>query len=147
MRDRSPWTHQLGWPIALRVRARLENGLSEAFFEHRLTSGSAIILLDGLDEAPSKQQRVQMVKLFENAAHAYKNCRFVLTSRPAAFRDEVAMPDCVQVQIDELEDDAIQTFLTRWCEALFTTSPQEAEIHFRELTERCVPSRKSLDGP
>ncbi len=108
--------------------------LTEAFFDDQLKRGRAIVLLDGLDEASSYDERLRLANLFENAARAYKSCRFVLTSRPITFRDELALPKCVQVQIDDLDEDVIEAFLGKWCHALFSTSPGEAQSHCRELT-------------
>jgi predicted NACHT family NTPase len=102
-------------------------GLSEAFFRERLDSGDALVLLDGLDEAPTEQHRKAFLTLLEETAGRYDKCRYVLTSRPAAFSDELVLPGFTQVQIDPLEDAAIETFLRRWCEALFADSPDGAE--------------------
>ncbi len=108
-------------------------GLNETFFRDRLEKGTATVLLDGLDEAATEQQRKQLAKLVENAARAFPECRFVLTSRPAAYRGEAVLPDFAQVQIETLEDEAIRTFLARWCEALFPQSPSQAQRHLNEL--------------
>jgi hypothetical protein len=108
-------------------------GLSEAFFRERLDSGDALVLLDGLDEAPTEQHRKAFLTLLEETAGRYDKCRYVLTSRPAAFSDELVLPGFTQVQIDPLEDAAIETFLRRWCEALFADSPDGAERHLSEL--------------
>jgi len=108
-------------------------GLTAAFFESQLESGSAIVLLDGLDEAPSRENRQLLSALVENAAKTFFGCRFVVTSRPTAYRDDVLLTDFAQVQIDALEDEAIETFLRRWCEALFADSPGEVGRHLEEL--------------
>jgi predicted NACHT family NTPase len=42
-------------------------GLSETFFAHQLMDGAAMVLLDGLDEAPDRTERQQAARLFENA--------------------------------------------------------------------------------
>jgi len=109
-------------------------GLSERFFGEQLESGSAMVLLDGLDEVPSEDQRKSVAAIVEKAARAYDKCRFVLTSRPRAYEGETVLPDFAQVRIDALDDRAIDTFLRRWCEALFAASPGGAQSHCRELT-------------
>jgi hypothetical protein len=55
-------------------------GLSAEFFADKLASGEAIVLLDGLDEAPEREKREQAARLFENATgdDAYASSRFVL---------------------------------------------------------------------
>ena len=109
-------------------------GLDEAFFRARLENGSSLVLLDGLDEAPSEQQRKWLTNLVQRATQeAYEKCRFVLTSRPGAYQGETVLPHFAQVEIAALEDEAIKTFLTRWCEALFAGSATQVHEHLKEL--------------
>jgi hypothetical protein len=108
-------------------------GLPVAFFRERLDTGDALVLLDGLDEAPTEQHRKAFLSLLEETTARYDKCRYVLTSRPAAFTDELVLPGFAHVQIDPLEDAAIETFLRRWCEALFADTPGDAERHLTEL--------------
>jgi formylglycine-generating enzyme required for sulfatase activity/predicted MPP superfamily phosphohydrolase len=128
--------------LASLEREEERRGFSEAHFRARLENG-AIVLLDGLDEPPSQEARQRMARLSENTARAYPQCRFVLTSRPAAFREELDMSHCVQVEIADLEEEAIKTFLAQWCEALFTTSRGEAQSHCKKLV-RAVQSRPEI---
>src|SRR5271157_5118748 len=115
-------------------------GLDERFFRAVLetvgsdaTPGSALILLDGLDEAPSDADRERLATLIRNAARSYGKCRLVVTSRPAAYSGDVALPGFVQARIDDLEPEAIDVFLKRWCEALFQESAAQARSHHAEL--------------
>jgi formylglycine-generating enzyme required for sulfatase activity len=110
-------------------------GLGETFFRERLDGGEALVLLDGLDEAPTEQHRKALATLLDRTTERYGNCRYVLTSRPAAFTDELVLPGFAHVEIDPLEDGAIETFLRRWCQALFVDSPTGAERHLAELLE------------
>jgi formylglycine-generating enzyme required for sulfatase activity len=110
-------------------------GLDEAYFQERLESGSCTLLLDGLDEAPSRTVREGLSTLVENAATAYSRCRFVITSRPAAYTERVVLTRFTHVQIEPLEDEAIETFLSRWCEQLYAENPAQATQHRSELIE------------
>jgi formylglycine-generating enzyme required for sulfatase activity len=110
-------------------------GLGETFFRERLDSGEALVLLDGLDEAPTEQHRKALATLLDRTTERYGKCRYVLTSRPAAFTDELVLPGFAHVEIDPLEDGAIEAFLRRWCQALFADSPADAERHLAELLE------------
>lgn len=110
-------------------------GLDPEFFEQRLEDGSAIVLLDGLDEAPDRLARESVVRLIQHAVTAYSASRFVVTSRPAAYTDEAVLDDFEHAWIDPLDDDSIHTFLTRWSEALHPGSPPEAAGHRDELQE------------
>ena len=118
-----------------RLSDEADLGLGEAFFRERLESGEALVLLDGLDEAPNERQRRDIAELFEKTTERYATCRYVLTSRPAAFTDELVLPGFVHVEIDPLQDEAIEVFLRRWCQALFAENPADAERHLAELLD------------
>jgi len=110
-------------------------GLDEAYFQEKLESGSCTLFLDGMDEAPSRTVREGLSALVENAATAYSRCRFVITSRPAAYTERVVLTRFTHVQIEPLEDEAIETFLSRWCEQLYAENPAQATQHRSELIE------------
>jgi len=109
-------------------------GVDEEFFKGRLESGSAILLLDGLDETPERLIRELMVRLFENLTTAYPRCRFVLTSRPSSYVGQSVLPRFASVETAPLDSDAVQGFLRKWCDALFSDNQVEAARHFRELS-------------
>jgi formylglycine-generating enzyme required for sulfatase activity len=107
-------------------------GLDAEFFRQQLEGGLATVLLDGLDEAPDRIVRQRLSRLIESAARAYAGCRFVVTSRPAAYAGEVILPDFAHAWIDPLSDQSVDTFLTRWCHALYGEARQ-APAHCQEL--------------
>jgi hypothetical protein len=107
--------------------------LDEAFFHKLLSGGDALVLLDGLDEAPDEQQRRGFAGLLERTAERYGKCRYVLASRPAAFTDGLALAGFAHVRIEPLEDDAIEHALRRWCRALIHDSTPENKRHLDEL--------------
>lgn len=107
-------------------------GLCPDFFREKLASGSSILLLDGLDEAPGKMERDSVARLFENATGAWRECRFVVTTRPLAF---AGLAGFETVQIEPLEPLTIEKFLEHWCHGLFPESDQSANRHFSELRE------------
>ena len=109
--------------------------LSAAFFSKKLKEGSCILLLDGLDEAPNRRDRESVARLLGQAGKAYGKCRFVVTSRPRAYTGKAVLRDFPQVQIDPLENEAIETFLQRWSEGLFPESPKRSRDHCAELLE------------
>ena len=108
-------------------------GLSEAFFQQTLEEGQAVLLLDGLDEAPTDALRRQISHMIQKAATVYPQLRLVVTSRPAAYEGQVVLPNFAQAQIEHLEDEAVANFLRRWCQALFPESQERAERHHAEL--------------
>jgi formylglycine-generating enzyme required for sulfatase activity len=109
------------------------HGLDQDFFRRRLEDGGCIVLLDGLDNAPTQPARKALAKLIERSANAYGRCRFVLTSRPAAYIGDAVLPGFVRVQIDDLPRAEIARFLARWYEAHSPDSPQEAKKLCQEI--------------
>ena len=108
-------------------------GLDENYFRQRLEQGECTVLLDGLDEGPDRRLRERVSRLIESVTRAYKGCRFVVTSRPAAYTGEVVLPDFTPARIDPLSDAAVETFLSRWCEAIYVENKIAARDHFNEL--------------
>ena len=68
-----------------------ETALTEDFFREQLKGDRAIVLLDGLDEASSQEDRKMLIGLIEAAVSTYSQARFVVTSRPAAYQGEVVL--------------------------------------------------------
>jgi hypothetical protein len=109
-------------------------GLDAPFFERKLKSGVAAVLLDGLDEAPNRTEREAMARLLENATRAYDKCSFVVTTRPLAYQGQAVLADFETANIAPLEPQAIDTFLQRWCGALFSENTASAASHLAELS-------------
>jgi Sulfatase-modifying factor enzyme 1/Domain of unknown function (DUF4062)/NACHT domain len=124
----------------------LNQGLDERFFREKLEKGPALVLLDGLDEAPGAAERESMVRLFENATRAWRKCRFVVTTRPLSYQGKGVLAGFETAQIEPLETAAIERFLERWCAALFPESAAGAKRHLGELTEalRSVPEIRRM---
>jgi hypothetical protein len=109
-------------------------GLDAGFFERKLKLGEAAVLLDGLDEAPNRTEREAMARLLENATRAYDKCSFVVTTRPLAYQGQAVLADFEMANIAPLEPQAIETFLQRWCGALFSENPASSASHLAELS-------------
>ena len=121
--------------------------LNSNFFEDALEQGACLVLLDGLDEAPTDELRRSMSRLAEQASNTFAGCHFVVTTRPAAYKHEVVLSGFAQVQVDALEKEAINQFLTRWCGALFPENPRGAGEHCNELLHALRSRRgNSPDG-
>ena len=117
--------------------------LDEYFFELKLTQGPCLLLIDGLDEAPNEAARKLVSRLIETAAHAWPHCRFVVTTRPKAYEEEVVLEGFVPARIGPLEPEAVRTFLERWSAALIAGAPEKAKRHARELI-KAVESRVEI---
>lgn len=110
-------------------------GLSETFFREKLEGGACVLLLDGLDEAPGRLARESIARLFEKATHAYRDCRFVVTTRPLSYAGESLLDGFQTAHIEPLEAEALEKFLQHWCRALFPASDSAAQGHLGELSE------------
>ncbi|MEE8585963.1 MAG: SUMF1/EgtB/PvdO family nonheme iron enzyme, partial [Acidobacteriota bacterium] len=110
-----------------------DGGLDAKFVRKRLKDGPVLLLLDGLDEAPTEKDRKSLVQLIEKAAARWDRCRIVVTSRPAAYQGESVLTGFAHALIEALEDSAVETFLSRWCEALFRTDQERARRHHDDL--------------
>jgi formylglycine-generating enzyme required for sulfatase activity len=125
----------VNWLIRFLGKMSAENslGLSETWFRKLLEDGRGIVLIDGLDEAPTLQSRKTMARLVENCARVYTNCHFVVTSRPKAYTAETTLYAFEPFEVQPLGESAVNLFLSRWCEALFPEETPLRERHFAEL--------------
>ena len=110
-------------------------GLNRAFFEARLFGGEAVVLLDGLDEAPNVARRERCSRLFEKATTAYEDSHFVVTTRPQSYSGQSVLSRFDRTTIKPLSSAAIDMFLTNWYEALYPESRRIAHGHRKELSE------------
>ena len=114
--------------------AKEKGGLEAGYFRRKLQDGPALLLLDGLDEASNDEERQSLAHWIEEASARWENCRIVVTSRPAAYRGESTLSSFAHALIEDLDDPAIETFFTRWCQALYPAQPERAACHQAELT-------------
>jgi len=136
--SRPPMSHHSPeWLVRFLVRTSKEFawGLPEQFFREKLQAGTAIVLMDGLDEAPTEADRKALTELLEGVASAYDGCSFVVTSRPKAYAGEVVMNTFDRVRVAPFADSAIDVFIKLWCDCLFPNAPELAEGHRRDLKE------------
>jgi len=110
-------------------------GLDEAFFQSLLDAGNAIVLLDGLDEAPSAEDRLALRRWLEEASAAYPRSRFVATTRPAGHRGLAAVKEFREVTIDPLEEEAVYNFFEHWSRALYPNDATRARRECSALGE------------
>lgn len=133
------------WLIKFLVKTAHENawGLDEQFYRQALEHGTCVLLLDGLDETPSVRNRILISQILVNCAHAYERTQFLVTSRPKAYTAETSLTSFRQVEVEALTESAIQLFLRRWCEALFSRTPEVGAAHHAEL-ERALLAKPEI---
>jgi formylglycine-generating enzyme required for sulfatase activity len=113
------------------------------YFDRKMHEEQTLVLLDGLDEAPDTRRRERMARLFENAIQRYRECGFVVTTRPGAYQGLATLAGFDQVKIDDLDDEAVRTFLRHWSAALYPGDAAGSEKHYQALLE-AVTARPAI---
>ncbi len=100
-----------------RARAQTVSALGP-LFDHAITQGQAVILLDGLDEVQSGRARVvDKVEVLAREASA-RGCKLVVTSRIVGYRDApLASKDWALYTLMDFDRAAIEQFASQWCPA------------------------------
>ena len=104
----------------------------DAFVEIFLDSGQALILLDGLDEVSSEQdKRTKLIQEIDSFMREYRNAQYVLTCRVAAadFRFDTA--DFQYVEMADFSPEQVKTYITNWF-----TDEKIAEECWQELQKQ-----------
>ncbi|NEO44877.1 MAG: NACHT domain-containing protein [Moorea sp. SIO4A3] len=108
--------------------------LPEGFFDHWLSDGRALILLDGLDEVAEDAKRNDVVRRINNFLGQFDRNRAIITSRPAGYRrDFFRTEDFPHYQIEPFDDQKISTFIDNWYGSRFK---DKAEAERRKETLR-----------
>ncbi len=146
---------QARFPIFVRVAEYAENGIWERqslsnflteyhclrecpsheltdLLQSELNKGNCLILLDGLDEIVSSDERRGVVQRLEDFVRRYGNKanRFVITSRIVGYRSAPLGPPFSHYTVREMNKAQIRTFLECWCQAV--EDAQTPELSFQE---------------
>ncbi len=102
------------------------------FFDAYLTSGQAVVMLDGMDEVAGTELRRRVARLIESFTRAYPNCRFVVTSRIVGYTGAARLGEeyaTTTVQDFTLAD--VEQFLSYWHRLIFVNQmgPGEPAQH------------------
>jgi len=118
-------------------------GLDEKFFREALAKGEALLLLDGLDEAPSRERAV-LARMFVKAVTKFGTCRLVVTTRPRAYEGEAVLSGFSVAQVEPLEPEAVDFFLRQWSKGLFPGNLPGAKKHHKELREALLKAKPEI---
>ncbi len=78
-----------------------------------LDSGSALVMLDGFDELP-EGQRQQVSRWISAQMQEYSESVFLVTSRPAGFKDYVAQRPAIPIFVNKFDPSQQEQFIRRW---------------------------------
>ena len=119
-----------------------ETGLAD-MLAAELASGSCLILLDGLDEIVSADERRSVVQRIEDFIRRYGNRpnRFVITSRIAGYRSAPLGEPFTHYSVQEMDEAQIRRFLERWCPAV-----EEAQTADLSTEARETVAQREIEG-
>ncbi|WP_420122991.1 NACHT domain-containing protein [Nakamurella sp.] len=94
-------------------------GLAD-LIERRLESGNCLVLLDGLDEVASAEERRTVVEATMNFVntHARTGNRFIITSRIAGYLGAPLPQSFMALRLEDMDDQTIERFLRSYCPAV-----------------------------
>ncbi len=129
-------------PECYRIHECPEHGLTDLLFTE-LNKGDCLILLDGLDEIVSADERRGVVRRIEDFVHHYENRgnRFVITSRIAGYRSAPLGTPFVHFTVKEMNDKQIRKFLERWCQAVEDAQTPELALMVRSNSDKILKMR------
>lgn len=106
--------------------------LSDDFFDRLLLGGGCLLMLDGLDEVVSRDERGRVRQEVENLVQdVYPGNHVIVTAREAGYRNEAVFgDDFARLDVQALDEDQIQTLIMNWCRQLY---PGEEETRARQL--------------
>ncbi|MFD7784726.1 NACHT domain-containing protein [Streptomyces nojiriensis] len=99
----------------------------EGWIEEVLSSGRALVLVDGVDEVP-QQLRDRTESWLRSMIAAYPRARYVVTTRPSAVpEDWLARQRFASHLLLPMEGRDVQSFVSHWHEAVRSESSTQAE--------------------
>lgn len=113
-----------------------------------LDSGRGLILIDGVDELPSRQ-RDEMLDRLAELVTAYPTCRYIVSSRPTALKEElwpkwkkwVEDEGFTTTTLRDMDTVLVSRFIEQWHEALAST---KTEIEDQQKIRADGPALTSL---
>ena len=128
-------------PVFVGAQCNEKNrGLGSDYFRARLKAGGCHVLIDGLDETPDEPSRLRLVNLIRQAAAAFDECKFVVTSRPEG---KAPIAGFEEALIGDLEPEAIRAFLAKLAKQLYPED-ETRESTFRAELEATVNGRREI---
>ncbi|MEA3351273.1 MAG: SUMF1/EgtB/PvdO family nonheme iron enzyme [Chloroflexota bacterium] len=105
-----------------------------AFFDRLLRGGGCLLMLDGLDEVVSRDERGQVREEVERlAGEFYPENILVVTAREAGYRENAVFGDnFVRLDVQPLDDEDIETLTEKWCRQLY---PEDVKRQTQEIVE------------
>jgi len=115
------------------------------FFKKKLDEGKCIILLDGLDEVATVEQRVNVAKWVDELATAYSKNIFITTSRPYGYETAHLYNDFLELNILDFTTQQVEQFIRYWTKAVeIKVRGDESEFTLGEAKKRAEDLLKAI---
>lgn len=110
-------------------------GLAD-LLRRELGAGSCLILLDGLDEIVTIEDRIKVVGQIEDFVrrHDHRPNRFVITSRMAGYDSAPLAASFTRYTIQVMSEKQIERFLERWTLAVESAQTPDLPVEQRQAT-------------
>ena len=127
-------------------------GSLEDLFDKALSAGECLVILDGMDEIPTAQDRRDVAKRVRSFADRWSSAgnRFIVTSRFAGYRS-APVTGFDHFQVLDMGDQEIRLFLQRYCLAVEkmdqpTASEAHLELSASQRVDAIVEAIESNPG-
>ncbi len=112
---------------------------AQAFIEHILRRGEALVLFDGLDEVQQDgDQRSQLIDMLRNFSKQYLSTQCVITCRIAA--TDYSFEQFTYVEVADFTKEQMQAFVNKW----FRNTPKTAENFLTEFDKEAHRGLREL---
>ncbi len=107
-------------PWYLRRRSKILEA-SEDFFDRLLQGGGCLLMIDGLNEVVSREQRGQVRQEVEElVTDNYPGNQVIVTAREAGYREEAVFgDDFTRLDVQDLNAAQIAALVENWCRRLY----------------------------
>ncbi|GJL62685.1 MAG: hypothetical protein NPIRA04_13390 [Nitrospirales bacterium] len=136
MTKANPQPHHLWSFLVSRLKAQQLEFVADPLREG-LDSGKIFMLLDGLDEIPTPQQRTWVRDAVGIFMSRYASCRMLVTCRILSYQDtKVQLPGIPSFQLAPFNHEQIETFIESWYVELHRAGQIQRQDQVDVLTGR-----------
>ncbi|MET8850023.1 NACHT domain-containing protein [Amycolatopsis sp. NPDC004625] len=122
------------------VGRHIADEMPPGWVHRQLRQGTAVVLVDGLDEVPDERRR-EVHEWLRELVGAFPRARFVVTTRPAAVTAGwLSGEGFTEVRLQPMTPRDVRTFVTRWHQAL----PGEPRDDERDALITAIGARSAL---
>ena len=103
-----------------------DSTLDPTVFDEWLQGGTSLVLLDGLDEISSREERIRVCQWIDAAWSGFSKAFFVVTSRATGYRKDEGIEleaDYERADVQDFTPEQQERFLANWFNAAFLREP------------------------